>query len=327
MQLDVTTGKRREVSVTDAAVIRDFYTITLPDGTRSDAWETWLGDLENEIAPAVRRAIDATPFALRDVDRQRLALWIAMQYLRGPDNRQQLSAIAAVTVRMQVGMGGLAYLRHAMSEGLDRAVPRWEAERVWSGITSQAGPQITITGDEHLAILNQAVGRVAFMIAGRSWGRIRFQRHRLAISDAPVYLVRGDTPDYLGVGLGNAPAITLPLDRHTLLWLTLPTADGTLVDRDLKPATALAHAHNAASVLGAERFVYFHPDDGSIPLRATLPRGPVQRLQVSGAADFSNRDRPLSDVLDRIATHTDPTGASLIANYTWPIPGYTPPGT
>lgn len=52
-QLDLSTGDQRNVSTTGAAVIRDFYTVVLPDGTRTDAWERWL-----EQQPLVQRVRD-----------------------------------------------------------------------------------------------------------------------------------------------------------------------------------------------------------------------------------------------------------------------------
>jgi hypothetical protein len=215
VQLDVSTGQTSEVSVTDAAVIRDFYTVVLPDGSRSDAWEQRLGEVENDIAPALKRAIDVPNFRLSDKDRHRLALWIALQYLRGPDNRRQMAEIASFTVHAQVGMGGLAYLQYAMTRGLGRDVPLAEAEQVGSDITARGGPEIIVTGDEHLEILARTVEKATAAVYTRSWGRIRFRRHRLSVSDSPVSLVRGDTPDRLGVGLTSAPALTVPLDRQT----------------------------------------------------------------------------------------------------------------
>ena len=128
VQLDLTTGQRRSVSISNAAVIRDFYTVVLPDGTRSDAWEQWLGGLENEIAPALRRAINSPQFDLSEEDRLILSKRIALQALRGPDSRRSIDEISAMTTRMQVGMGGIAYLRHAMTAGLGRAVTEEEAE-------------------------------------------------------------------------------------------------------------------------------------------------------------------------------------------------------
>jgi hypothetical protein len=321
-QIDLDTGRRREVSISDAAVIRDFYTVVTPDGTRTDAWERWLSEVEDEIAPALRRAVDMAEFRLTHDDRERLSRWIALQYLRGPDNRRQLSEIASFTIKAQVGMGGLPYLQHAMSEGLGRDVTMSEAERVWDDVTSPEGPDITVAGDEHLETLARMYDRASEMVHGRSWARVRFNRHHLAVSDAPVNLIRGD--DYTAAGWAGARAITVPLDRQTLLWLELPGAQGPTEDRDLQATTVLARAHNYSAALGAERFVYFHPDDDPIPHEA-IPRPRPKRLEVLGSIDFVNRDRPLHDVLEQIGTRTDLRAGALIADYKWPIPGYRPP--
>lgn len=324
MQLDLSTGRRKDVSVGDATVIKNFYTIVLPDGARSDAWEDWLSDVENEIAPVVRQAIEMPSFRLNDTDRELLARWIALQYLRGPDNRAQQAAIASFTVRAQVGMGGLAYLQYAMSQGLGRDVPLEEAEMIWDDITSAAGPQVTVSSDDHLAILSHAFDEATIQVLGRSWGRLRFGRHRLAISDAPVNLVRDG--EFAGGGLAGSRAVTVPLDRKTLLWLEQPGPGGPHMDRDLEPSTLLARAHNSSAIAGAERFIYFHPDDDPVPAGTVLPRPRPERLEIGGGpASFSNRDRSLDDVLEQIAERTGVADGSLIADYTWPIDGYVPP--
>jgi hypothetical protein len=108
------------------------------------------------------------------------------------------------------------------------------------------------------------------------------------------------------------------------LWLTLPADQGPLQDRDLHPTASIARATNVAAVLGAERFVYFHPDDDPVRNDVGLPRRASPRVEISGGSDFANRDRPLLDTLEQIAIHVDHTGDSLIADYTGPIPGYTP---
>lgn len=324
VQLDLDTGRRREVSVTDAAVIKNFYTVVLPDGTVTDAWERWLGDIENEIAPAVRRAIAMPRFQLRHDDRERLARWVALQYLRGPDNRRQMAEIAAFTVRAQVGMGGLAYLQHAMNQGSDREVSLAAAERVWDDIHSSRGPEVVVDGEEHLQILARTYDDATAMIYDRSWCRITYARTRLAVSDVPVSLVSGNGHEERG--LAGALAIAVPLDRQNLLWLEQTAERGPKVDRDLRPSDLFASIYNHTAVLSAERFLYFHPGDDPVPPDATIPRPPPRRLEVTGELDFENRDRPLTDVLDQIARHTDWSGNSLIADYTWPIPGYKPPG-
>jgi hypothetical protein len=324
--LDLDTGRRREVGIADAAVISNFYTVVLPDVTRTDAWEQWLSEAENAIAPALRRAITMPRFQLTEDDREVLARWIALQFLRGPDNRAQMAAASSITTRMQVGMGGLAYLRHAMSQGLDREVAQQEAEEVWDDITGADGPDMVISGDEHLTILAGAYDTASAMVHQRTWGRIRFQRHRLAVSDAPVHLVPGADP-FRSSGLAGAEAITVPLDRHTLLWLELPVDHQPHPDRDLQPSAVMARAHNHVAMLGAERFLYFHPDDDPVTPEVPLPRARPQRLAVQGDLNFANRDRPLSEVLAQNAQHaadTDRDRGTLIADYTWPIPGYRP---
>jgi hypothetical protein len=134
--------------------------------------------------------------------------------------------------------------------------------------------------------------------------------------------VPGDAYDERG--LAGAVAIAVPLDRRTLLWLEHPGDRGPRADRDRHPAALLANIHNHCAVLSAERFLYFHPSDDPVPPDATIPRPRPRRLEVTGGLDFANRDRPLADVLEQIASHTDRSDNSLIANYTWPIPGYQP---
>ena len=323
VQLDLQTGVRQRVSVTDAAVIKNFYTVVLPDGTVTDAWERWLAEVESEIAPALRRAIEMPTFNLTDQDRERLARWIGLQYLRGPDNRRQMTELAAFTLQAQVGMGGLAYLQQAMSQGLGRDVSHEEAERVWDDIHSPEGPKVMVKGEEHLQVLLRTYDQATAMVFERSWSRVRFARKRLLASDVPVSLIPGD--GFGEQGLAGSMAIAVPLDRQTLLWLELPEESGPLNDRDRHPAGLFANVHNQAAVLSAERFLYFDPDDDPVPADATIPRKAPNRLQITGRLSFSNRDRSLEDVLQQISSHNDRSGNSLIANYTWPIPEYTAP--
>lgn len=323
VQLDLDTGARRQVSIADAAVIRNFYTLVLPDGSRTDAWERWLAELEDQMAPALKRAISMPTFDLPEEDRVLLSRWIGLQYLRGPDNRRRLTELASFAVRTQVGMGGLEYLRHAMAKGLGRPVSDAEVEHVWNDVTSDAGPAIAPSADAHLQTLTTMIDRAAAMVHERSWMRVRFNRHRLAVADVPVCLVPGETPDQ--AGLAGAPALTVPLSREVLLWLELPGPRGPLADRDGVSNALRARVQNEISTIGAERFLYFHPSDDPIPQAVEIPREKPLRLRVSNATGMINRDRPLSDVLAQIANSKGQGTAGLIADYTWPIPGYHPP--
>lgn len=325
-QIDLSTGEQRLVSISDASVQKEFYTVTLDDGTKSDLWENRLADIENHVAPLVRTAAAAPQWEPTAEERGDLAAWIAMQFLRGPDHRRMLGDTRATMVQMVVGMGGLAYLRHAMTEGLGRPVAASEAQAVWDDIHKASGPTIEVTGSEHIAAMQLMMEQATHFIAARSWHRVRFQRRTLAINDSPVALIPDDDhPQFLGIGLANAGSITVALDRHTLLWLAAPTLD----DFDFPPTTLQARAHNHSVIFGAERFVYTHPDDQDPTDGLPMPRPPRQLIGPSEGTvtNFANRDRPLEDVLAQIADHDDSDPNSIIANYTWPIPGYSLPAS
>jgi hypothetical protein len=193
-----------------------------------------------------------------------------------------------------------------MSQGLGRDVSLAEAEVVWDDIMSAEGPRVAVAGDDHLKLLAGLYDAATAKVHQRSWRRVRFAKRTLAVSDSPV------------------GALTVPLDRHTLLWLQQPGETGPTEDREMEPSAVLARAHNTFAVIAAERFVYHHPDDQPIPPDTEIPRAQQPRIHITGGSDFANRDPPLSDVLDQIAAHTDRRGETLIADYTWPIPGYSP---
>ena len=240
-QIDLDSGRQALVSIDDATVVKDFYTVVLADGTHSDVWETRLADWEAAVAPAVRRAIDADEWRPSSQERTNLASWIALQYLRGISNRRLIAHTRAQLVRMQVGMGGLGYLRHAMRVGLDRDVSEREAEAVWNDIHKPGGPTIRVSGDEHVASIAFSFEKAVETIGGRSWHRVRFTRRRLAINDTPVALIPGaDHPSFLGLGLANASAITVALDAgrccgSTILFI--PTSIFRPAPNSLEPTT------------------------------------------------------------------------------------------
>jgi len=322
-QIDLQTGTYRNVSIGDAAVIKDFYTVELEDGTRSDEWEKRFAEVENRVAPRVRRAVRDEVWTPSAVERQDLSTWIALQFLRGPDHRRMAAQTAGFMMRMQVGMGGLAYLQYAMEQGLEREVSLEEAEGAWADIHRPAGPELKLSGTDFMSTITSSLAQVIEFISARSWHRARFQRRTLAINDSPVALIPDENhPPFLGVGLNNAAAITIALDRHTLLWL----ADPAMADFDFPPTVQLARAHNRSTIFGADRFVYTHPKDADPTEGLPLPRPARKMSEPTGMSGMENRDRELADVLEQIATYDrrdDPN--SMIADYAWPFPGYVPP--
>ena len=74
------------VSANDATVIKDFYTVSLPDGSRSDLFEQAWSDVEGPASAAVA-SIESGGWPLAGDSRLALAAWVALQHLRGSDHR------------------------------------------------------------------------------------------------------------------------------------------------------------------------------------------------------------------------------------------------
>src|SRR5699024_7878485 len=120
-QIDLETGRQTTLCITDATVRRDFYTLRLPDGSRSDMWERRLAAVENEVAPMLRAATRAESWEAKGQQRAALSLWMGLQLLRGQGQGRQLAQIQASMMRMTGATG----------EGRGRPVPLEEAEVVW----------------------------------------------------------------------------------------------------------------------------------------------------------------------------------------------------
>jgi len=321
-QIDLRNATRTPVSVGDASVVKNFYTVVLEGGTRSDLWERKFAELENLVAPMVRRATTMATWSPQPDERNLLSSWIGLQMVRGTGHRRAAADMKAMMLAMQVGMGGLAYLRHVMTEGLGRPVTAEEAQIVWDDLHQPGGPRMDVTGAEQVQTIQQMITQATEHIETRSWHRVRFARKTLVVSDAPVVLMPADDhPDFLGVGLLNAGSVLIALDRHTLLWLD----DSAFSDGDHPPTVALASLYNRTVVAGAERFVFTHPEDPDPTLDLPLPAPAPRMPEPTNLNTFANPDRPLEDVLTQIANHNLSDTASLIANYAWPLPGYQPP--
>lgn len=317
-QLDVMTGRRSLVSINNASVVNDFYNVLLDDGSQSDAWEKWLSSVEGAAAPAIRRAIEAPIWNPVAQERHDIATWVAAQFLRGTGSRREQAQIKAMTFRMQIGMGGIEYLRHAIETSIGHTITDDQADVLWADLTGR-GAVWTVNAGEHGETIRRTIQRATALIHDRAWHRVRFTRHQLAINDTPVALVPSEGhPDFLGVGLANAGFVTVALNRYTMLWMS----DVGDMDFDMDPTIRLARAHNSSVLFNADRFVYFHPDDNPIP-DLPMPR-PERTLPDVMGPDMTNRDRPLKEVLEQISEHDYGT-PSMIADYTWPLPGYVPP--
>lgn len=256
MRVALPGDRRHRVSINDASVVRDFYTIYTDDGP-SDEFEKVLASVEAEAATAFRKVLDDRVWPPDEVTRWALSWWAAIQALRTTAVRQGAEDMANLFLKLQVGAGGKESLRAQMQEALDRVVDEVELDETWNWITGPEGPGLKAGPHQHVETIMRLAPGTAHMFHDRGWLLTRFKRRALATSDSPVTLV-SDLRDPDGaVGLGTAMHVVVPLDRRTLLVmgdLHAPTGE-------VPASTGLAKYSNTMVAAYATRALFHHPDD------------------------------------------------------------------
>lgn len=291
-------GTRRFLqSTSDATIQKDFYAIPgHSDGP--DVFEKSLSELECDAAKVFRKILNDDVWPLPHEDRDVLATFLTIQFLRGPDQRRHMEQTMALLTRLEVGAGGQAGVEAWAKRKHGVSVSPDEAERIWTEATQPGGPPIKLAPVGHIRQMLELTPQLIRYFAARPWQMYRFSRRSLVTCDAPVSLI----PDQHaqrdeGTGLMNAWAIAVPLSRKTGILLGNPEAFFGEVaaaevatgrfDHRGEPSTAVAHMFNAATIQNARQWVYHHPDDKNLVPDA-LPEPRAAEIQTSGAAiEFS----------------------------------------
>lgn len=258
IRVELPGDKRKRMSISNAAVIKNFYVLTLPDGTESDIAEDAFSIVEAAATEAIRSLVDHQTWPIPPRAREDIAGWIALQYLRGPWVRQLGQEVAdAFTGGVPVRTGSGEQITVRMSK---------------EGMSTIAGVEL------QLAMIQRHLPEIAAMLCDRDWILTFYQRKRLATSDTPIALTPvKDHPDFMGVGIANGE-IHVPLDRRVGLSLgDQGTGDGRL-NGSAKTALYL----NDAMARNARRYLFHHPEDD--PLRGLQLPAPRTRELANPAA-------------------------------------------
>ncbi|WFE56599.1 DUF4238 domain-containing protein [Micromonospora sp. WMMD712] len=319
------------LATADATVNKDFYTIILPDGTKSDAFERAFAELETSAAAAFQAASTGT-WPLTGQLRHAVAAWIALQHLRTEGIRYNQNAHNATMIRLLVGVSGKEALRQVIQKAERRVVTDDELDWEWRDLTKPGGPELIPSAHEHLQLLISLVDPMTAYLNDAQWSVIRFKRRALLTSDEPVsLLVRSDYPAWRGVGIATADAFLLPLNRHMAM-LARPRASIPAPLRDMPDATVpgttqLANTVNQETALGARRYLYQHPDDDLLNgLHLPEPRtdGPDPTVGddfVHEQGFFHGVDEATLASLARATGPRDHARSFSINDLPWPIPG------
>lgn len=140
------------MSTGDASVIKDFYTVTLPDGSPSDIFEKAFSEIEESAAEAFRRILSGS-WPIDGEHREALATWIALQHLRSEDVRSSQGNFQAEMIRLIVGVSGKEALRSVIQQAESRAVSDEELDWEWRDITKPGGPDLVPDANQHVRLL------------------------------------------------------------------------------------------------------------------------------------------------------------------------------
>lgn len=214
-------------------------------------------------------------------DKAMLSLWFALLLVRGPSKRRDMEAFFDLQVKAEMSMihdraDATRYL-----ERLGHVEPDDET------VSSVLDRSLNLDGVEFGPHQNDMV--TTMLRLGAALSKEFFDRHvsvikmpepGLVLCDNPIVLYQepGNRVSGVGVGVGNADELWVPLDRSTLAIFHRDAAIGDGVE--FRPEGVDVRELNQAIVSSASKEVYCHPDD-------------VDGLRV---LSFPDPDRPISSI-------------------------------
>ncbi|MFE2426838.1 DUF4238 domain-containing protein [Streptomyces sp. NPDC059373] len=291
--------------IKNVTVHRDFYSMVDEAGQLDDTVENMLSDLEGQAAEVLRQVLDDGVWPLPIDERAVLAEWIAAQHARIPAARTAHNEMADQLGKIAIAMGGKPEIRRHLEETATEPVSDEEVEALWAEVTDFDNYYAEMSVNDHMASMGQSIKTAYDVFMRRAWGLIRFQRRALLIPDHPVTLVREETlPSFYGVGIANAAAVLVPIDRRAAIMMASPGPDFVV-----RTHTKLALELNQRFAWNARRELFHHPDDN--PLEGVeLPSVRDREMQVSQRPEnFLLPDGP-SDAFKRVMTNLPEPPAS-----------------
>jgi hypothetical protein len=323
-------GDQRIVLTTkDASVVKDFYTVTFPNGTETDMFEKALGEVEGVAAEAFRK-IETGVWPLAPGDHGALAAWIALQHLRSQDIRSSQTSMYAEMLRLIVGVSGKEALRTHMQAETGAKISDDELDWEWGDLTKPGGPTIADSALDHIATIVDLLPGMAAMLDDMHWTLIEFQRRAIITSDLPVSMFPGrDHPRWSGVGIATAGSFVVPISRRRVLLvqhrkdLARPGMPEDIPDSKVPGVTGYATQFNQSTAAAARRYVFHHPDD--TPLHGIRLPEPRSYDQGNPGVDRMVREEGLfagvsEDGLKAMSGMTDPDEGMSLEDVPWPIP-------
>jgi hypothetical protein len=208
-------SKRFVTSIERAAAETDFYAVETPDGRSQDV-ERMFSQIEGAAHEAIERVLSGT-FPPSPEDRERIAWFVAVQFVRGRDMRQAYTAIIEYFTKLQVVNVSEAQVRATFAK--DGKTPTDdEVADVVAFASDPSAYSIEPSRNWLVSLMLRQPPKLVPMVAARQWQLARFAVPVLLTSDSPVILwCHTPPPAPYGLGFATADEFGFPLDRHHLL--------------------------------------------------------------------------------------------------------------
>ncbi|MFJ2736168.1 DUF4238 domain-containing protein [Streptomyces sp. NPDC087317] len=298
----------KPIGIGDATVRSHFYSMQDETGQRDNTIEDLLSDLEDQAARVIKKVIDERVWPLPIADRAVLGEWVAAQYARIPAVRQANNEIADQLLKMEIALGGKPEIRRRMEAQGEGPVSDEEVDAAWAELTDFSGYYVELPVNDHLLTMANAMATAYERMMARAWKLCRFEHKTLLLPDHPVTLLRDeDEPEWQGVGLANAAAIMVPIDRQAAIIMAAPGGpDGIF------PANAqVANELNRRFAWNSRIELFHHPDDN-----------PVAGIKLPPVRD---REAEFSQTADRFLMPDGPSEAFKFIPSEGPPPNATAP--
>lgn len=228
---------------------RDFYMLTTPDGRESDVVERLLSSKVESPAPEALRRIDAGHFPPTPQDRERLAYFMGMQLVRGPEFRAMVDRLAE-----EQRAGKVAPLHPELGAKLLEAVSEAAAEEALRRARSQ---------EFQIVSMIEMAPKVAAVLFRLHW--ILLSGDGFLTADMPIAMWdRATRRAGTDIGVATADEILMPISPSETLLLVPPTTDVVKIERFRLPDPGVAQARTLLWHVAA-RYTYRHPDTPPAP--------------------------------------------------------------
>lgn len=283
----------KEISTNDAAVRKNFYVTTWPDGTRSTALETAMNKLETPV-PAILRRIERD-WPLAEDDRSALAEYLALQAVRSPAWDHQYRDMTAIWLREK-------------RDHYDHTDEQWAS--LEAHVTSDAHRHESMIENQH---------KLTTLVGSMHWALLVFSNERLVTADHPLVVMSSEAGAPPGAipkgGMTEAVEFIFPVGPRRALLLTW--IDGIDEQQPRHCNARVASAINAHVLANAQHQWFTTPGSTAAP-PLDRPAEPISYGIYEGSyslevAAYSERRREVLAIINKwIESDTKKTAIPII---------------